>query len=237
MVDWFGKKKRKPEISPGGSVIRRYDPASWFPGRTGTADQSAAAFADARHAAYEKLFGQVDCIFEETSPLIPRVDLRAYYRRGPAGANVCTLVTSGMSDLEMSAPGDTDVTRRVDLILYCSDPKPEYFETMRWLAHFPHDQKTWIGIGHTIPNGNPPSPFWGSSVLDTMLLLPPIVVRDTTLPQELSLGGDAVHFLWVVPLTSAECRLKLAKGLDAILDLFQQNRHPHVFDPYRKSYV
>jgi len=46
-----------------------------------------------------------------------------------------------------------------------------------------------------------------------------------------------VHFLWVVPLTSPECNLKLEKGVEAILDLFTEKRHPHVFDPARASYV
>lgn len=123
-------------------------------------------------------------------------------------------------------PAGVKAPRRCELILYCSEPKPEYIETMRWLAHFPHDQKTWIGSGHTIPNGNPPAPFWGSSILDTILLIPPIVKRDQTLQDELILGGEAVHFLWMVPLTAPECKLKLGKGLDAILDLFQRNRHP-----------
>jgi len=142
-----------------------------------------------------------------------------------------------MSDVEMKVPARAKAPRRVELILYCAEPKPEYVETMRWLAHFPHDQRTWIGTGHTIPNGNPPAPFWGSPVLDTMLLMPTIVHRDAALPEDLVLGGEPVHFLWVVPLTAAECKLKLAKGLDAILDLFEQNRHPHVFNPGRNSYV
>ncbi len=70
--------------------------------------------------------------------------------------DVYTLVTSGMSDLEMSVPAGVKAPRRCELILYCSEPKPEYIETMRFLAHFPHNQKTWIGSGHTVPNGNPP---------------------------------------------------------------------------------
>jgi len=53
---------------------------------------------------------------------------------------------------------------------------------MRWLAHFAHDQRTWVGAGHTVPNGNPPVPFWGSPILDTILFVPPIVKRDATLP-------------------------------------------------------
>jgi hypothetical protein len=88
-----------------------------------------------------------------------------------------------------------------------------------------------------MPNGNPPEPFWGSSVLDTLLFMPTIVSTDAALADELSLDGEPVHFLWVVPLTTPECNLKLAKGFDAILDLFQLHRHPHIFDPGRKSYV
>ncbi len=237
MFGWFGKKKDAPEVSPGGSVIHRYDSASWSRGRKGDAGETAAQFAEAREAAYQKILGPVDRVFAETAGLIPRIDLRACNRRGPGGGNVCALATFGMSDLEMRVTAGVAAPRRVELILYCTDPKLEYVETLRWLAHFPHDQRTWIGDGHTIPNGNPPAPFWGSSVLDTILLMPTIVLRDAGLPKELVLEGQAVHFLWVVPLTPAECKLKLAKGFDAILNLFQEHRHPHVFDPNRKSYV
>lgn len=129
------------------------------------------------------------------------------------------------------------VPGRVELIFYCSEPKQEYLDTLRGLAHFPHDNKTWIGNGHTMPNGDPPEPFWDSPVLDTFLFMPPIVNRDASLADELSLAGEPVHLLWVVPLTTSECNLKLAKGFDAILDLFEQNQHPHIFDPNRISYV
>jgi hypothetical protein len=105
------------------------------------------------------------------------------------------------------------------------------------VAHFPHDTKSWLGTGHTMPNGNPPAPFWGSEVLDTLLFMPTIVSKDATLPDELKLGGEPVHFLWVVPLSTAECNFKLQNGYNAILGLFDQHRHPHVYDPARKSYV
>jgi hypothetical protein len=143
-----------------------------------------------------------------------------------------------MSDLEMTLPWRAeDVLRRVELIFYCAEPREEYIATLRWMAHFPHDSKSWLGHGHTMPNGDPPAPFWGSAELDMLLFMPPIVMKDQTLPDELKLVGEPVHFLWVVPLTTAECNLKLEKGFDAILELFQRHRHPHVFDPARKSYV
>ena len=88
-----------------------------------------------------------------------------------------------------------------------------------------------------MPNGNPPEPVWGTNELDTFFFLPPIVKKDQTLPSELSLSGAPVHFLWVVPLTTAECNFKLKNGFGSMLSLFQQNRHPYVFDPNLKSYV
>jgi hypothetical protein len=237
MSESSDKKKPQPETSPGGSVIRRYDKAKWAPTRMGVLDEASAAFDEARQAVYRRFFGEAINVSHEVFPLIPHVDIYSYRGCDSDDPEVCTLVTSGMSDLEMNVPAGIDAPRRVELIFYCSEPKPEHIQTMRFLAHFPHDQKTWIGVGHTIPNGNPPAPLWGSPVLDTVLLIPPIVKRDTTLPDELVLGGEAVHFLWLVPLTTPECNLKLAEGLDAILDLFGKNRHPYVFDPNRPSYV
>jgi Suppressor of fused protein (SUFU) len=92
------------------------------------------------------------------------------------------------------AQADKDVPKRVELIFYCSEPRDEYISTLRWVAHFPHDSKSWLGHGHTMPNGHPPAPFWGSTDLDTLFFLPPIVKKDQTLASELSLGGDPVTF-------------------------------------------
>jgi len=126
---------------------------------------------------------------------------------------------------------------RAELIFYCWEPKQEYVETLRRLAHFPHDNDTWLGSGHTMLNGTPPEPLWGSDVLDTFLFMPTIVKPDATLPQHLTLDCAQVGFLWLVPLTTAECDLKLQNGFSAVLDLFGKHRHPHVFDPGRRSYV
>ncbi|SPE42902.1 conserved hypothetical protein [Candidatus Sulfopaludibacter sp. SbA3] len=230
-------RKSDPETSPGGSVIHRYEADNWANSPIGVVDESAAGFVHTREVVYQRLFGDAQSVSHEIFPLIPHVDVYIYPGPCRDERDFCTLVTSGMSDLEMGDPAGAKAPRRVELIFYCKEPKAEYMETLRWLAHFPHNQKTWIGAGHTIPNGNPPAPFWGSSILDTILLIPSIVALDRTLPDELILGGEPVHFLWVVPLTTPECELKLAKGVNAILELFGRNHHPHVFDPNRASYV
>lgn len=226
------------EQSPGGSAIRRYLLSQWAKPQVGLPDESEVQFAAARETVYKGLFGEAQNIYHEAIPLLPHIDVHTYARSSPRG-NVFVLVTSGMSDLPMRVPpaAGKDALRRAELIFYCAEPKREYLEILRWVARFPHDQKTWLSFGHTIPNGDPPAPFWGSDILDTLLFMPTIVQRDQRLQEELVLAGDPVDFLWVVPLSTPECNLKLEKGFGAILNLFDKNRHPHVFDPTRKSYV
>ena len=138
----------------------------------------------------------------------------------------------------MAVPSEArNSPRRVELIFYCTEPKPEYLETMRLMAHFPHDYQTFFGMGHTIPNGDPPAPIWGHKELNSLLFIPSIVSPDNELPKQLVLGGDAVDFLWMVPLSHSECNLTLARGTNAILELFSTNLHPHVFTGGRESYI
>ena len=228
---------KDPETSAGGSIIQRYPAKDFMEPPTGCSAEPTDGFVKAREDVYRRLFGETAVISHEMLPQVPHIDVYTYCPRAQDGCNTWVLVTGGMSDAEMRVPRGANFPRRVELIFYCAERKPEYIETMRWLAHFPHNQKTWVGIGHTIPNGDPPVPFWGSNVLDTILLLPTIVERDAALSEQLTIGGDPVQFLWLVPLTTPECKLKLEKGVGAILDLFSEKRHPHVFDPRRASYV
>jgi len=234
-MSWFGGND--PEVSPGGSVIRRYPDKDFMKPRIGFSAEPTDGFIAAREEVYGRLFGESAGVSHEMLPQVPHIDVYTYFRRSKDGSDTCVLVTGGMSDAPMSTPRGNDFPRRVELILYCREPKPVYVATLRWLAHFPHNQGTWLGMGHTIPNGAPPEPFWGSGVLDTILLLPTIVQKDAALPEQLKIAGEPVHFLWVVPISTPECNLKLEKGVEAILDLFTIHRHPHVFDPNRASYV
>lgn len=222
--------------SPRGSAILRHGPEGQRAG--GARSEEDARAARAREAVYGRFFGSCETVYHETAPQIPHIDVYVY-RGGQNGRNFCTLVTGGMSDLPMRLPRQAQgqAPARVELIFYCAEPKTEYLETLRWLAAFPHAYKTWVASGHTIPNGDPPAPMWGAADLNTVLLMPAIVGPDNQLPEALQIGGDPVEFLWVVPLSQAECDLKLAQGFDAILELFQLRRHPHVFNPERTSYI
>lgn len=224
------------ETSPGGSVIHRYASA-WGKPRLGFTEESTENFVKQREAVYGRLFDEIANVSHEVLPQVPHIDVYTCWRTAQDGRKVCILATGGMSDVEMAIPAGADAPRRVELIFYCSEPRQQYIDTMRWLAHFPHNHRTWLGSGHTIPNGTPPAPFWDSPVLDTILLMPTIVSKDAALPEQLQFAGEPVHFLWIVPLSGAECELKLAKGFGAIMELFGQRRHPYIFDANRPSYV
>jgi hypothetical protein len=113
MLDWFDKKQSQPEVSPSGSILNRHTKLS--APEIGFVGQSAAEFAKACEDAYLPHFGEAKHVFHEIIPLIPHIDVMEYYRKGKDGM-VCTLVTSGMSDLAMRVPPKTEAPRRVELI-------------------------------------------------------------------------------------------------------------------------
>ncbi|MDD4269672.1 MAG: suppressor of fused domain protein [Pirellulaceae bacterium] len=238
---WFRRKRRPapaaPEATPGGSAVDRCGESGSAKTAVAIAGAETAGFAGQRERIYEEFFGPSAQVFHEMSPRVPHIDVRQF-GPGHAGRDFHTLVTSGMSDSAMSLPpGAADATSRVELILYCREPEQAHLETLRHLAHYPHDHHTWLGTGHTMPNGHPPEPIWGSPALDTFLFLPTILVPDMTLPDRLKLNGESVEFLWVVPISSAECDLKRKQGIDELLDLFDRFEHPPIFDPNRACYV
>ncbi len=227
-----GKGRPRTETTPGGSEILPYaaakPPVSFPP-------EAMDRRRKQRESVYEAFFGPCDFVDHEVGLQAPHVDVYVY-PAGYEGRDFVTLVTGGMSDLRLRVPRGEKV-RRTELVVYVHEPKKEYIAILRLLAHFPHDHRTWFDHGHTFPNGNPAQPLFEGSALDTLLLLDSIVHPDGTLDQHLQIEKDPVHLLWVVPITSAECELKLREGTNAILDLFDRIQHPLLLNESRRSYV
>jgi hypothetical protein len=190
-----------------------------------------------RDTIYQEYFGNQYDVYHEVIPYEPHIDILTF-PPGHQNRNYFTMVTSGMSDLNMQVPEDCpDDPVRVELIFYCSVSNAEYKETLRTIAHFPHDYKTWIGPGHTIPNGDPPQPVWESLHLEYFLFLPALVNPEYKLGEKLIIQEIPVHFLWLVPISSSECEFLWKNGLRALLDVFKENNYLPVYDPGRKSFL
>ena len=238
--DWLkGKKGLGPEVvgrSEGGSRLLKYGGQEFEKPELGFVDQETAIDPAERERVYEEMFGEIGDVLHELVPLKPHVDV---YRFPPTERRpFFTFITGGMSDMAMHAPAELGSEfRRIELVFYAADDTPEYQELLRRLAHFPHDNHTWIHWGHTMPNGQPPAPLPGTTELDTLIFMESILRPDSSLGERLRWRDEPVNLVWCMPITTAECDYKLRHGSNAFYDLLEERQHPFVFAGDRASYV
>lgn len=193
-----------------------------------------------REAAFQELLGPYEGVYlpdieRPAGGDIPEIAIYVFARDLGDGP-FYTLASGGMSDRRMHLPPDLPegIPHRAELLLYVRELKDEYVALLRWLARFPFRDQTWLGFGHTVALSEAPFP---GSELRHLLLLTSVVSPDRELPKRLSIEGDPVEFLWVVPITAAERDHKIKHGVHALLDLFETHDHPWVLDETRASYV
>jgi hypothetical protein len=149
------------------------------------------------------------------------------------------LVTNGMSDRLMPTPPGgvpEGMTRAAELVWYVRDLNPEYISNLRWLAKLPAFDRFFLASGHRVPMPEPPLSFCG---FQTFFFLSPIYRPDARMLSGVTVDeGETVATLAVHLISEAEYALvKREGGFGELLDLFDANDHPMVFDPQRSSYV
>jgi hypothetical protein len=142
-----------------------------------------------------------------------------------------------MSDLPMSTPPDAGVPRHAELMITLPPDwklDKESFEDERWywpvrliktLARLPHKYGTWLGWGHTVPNGDPAQPYAADVQFDGCILLPSISVPDDF--HRLRIDADKeIAFFAIVPLYKEEL---------ALLERFDKKRIGDAVDVHRAN--
>ncbi|MGB0369222.1 MAG: suppressor of fused domain protein [Flavobacteriales bacterium] len=214
------------EKSESGTPIYRYDESQKksFEGASGEAS------IDEISNHIEKHIGDIDIVFHEL--VSEQVHIDVHWVKPSKERPFHTLVTSGMSDKPMNTPNDLDGFEYAELSICLpedwkvseDDFKDEKnYWPIRWLkylARFPHEYNSWLGYGHTIPNGDPAEPFAENTKLDTMVLLPTIVFPEEF--QVLNLPTKSINFYTIIPLYSEEVNLKMKKGVDALFEGFDK---------------
>ena len=190
-----------------------------------------------RLAIYERELGEREHTFLD--PGDSRIDVHAFGRdfvpdceEGSDEGYV--LLTNGMSEQRMAVPAQAEAKPRAELMWYVRDATPEISSNLRWLASLPSSDNTWFGFGHRVPMPEPPVP---GTDFKTFLFLTPIITPDQRIAEALSIAGDAIEILTVNLISDREYELIKNKGIDAFLDLLDENDYPAIFDPARKSYV
>lgn len=105
---------------------------------------------------------------------------------------------------------------------------------LRKLARFPHAFDTWFFWGHSLPNGDPPTPLAPDTSLCGWVLLEPRLVPDNFKIMKRADGGKT-WFLAAVPLYKEEMQLKLSQGTEKLEELFASAGVTELIDPKRMN--
>ncbi|WP_379953053.1 suppressor of fused domain protein [Dokdonia sp. R78006] len=215
------------EKSESGAPIYRYTESSRNDFELATGGDHIDDISD----HIEKHIGEIHMVFHEL--ISDQVHIDVHWVKPTEERPFHTLVTSGMSDKAMNTPEDVidcDYAE-ISICLPASwkiseeDFKDENnYWPIRWLkqiARFPHEYNTWVGYGHTIPNGNPAEPFAPNTQLNTMVLLPTIVFKEDF--HSLKLANKTIDFYTLIPLYSEEVNVKIKKGVEALFDGFDKH--------------
>lgn len=231
-------RKAKQVVSLSGSPIYRHgEPLPWAP-------PSGEAYIEEISSHIEKHLGPIETVFHEL--VSDRVHIDVHFVKAAKDFPFVRLVTSGMSDLAMSTPDDPEIPKYAELLItlpgdWRLSQKDMQDERWYWpirliktLARLPHQHRTWLGWGHTVPNGDPPLPYADNTKFCGAIILPPVSAPEEF--QTLSIAGvKTVTFFSVVPLYEAEMNLKLRSGTDELLDRFEEHSVSDIVDIRRRD--
>jgi hypothetical protein len=192
----------------------------------------------------EKHLGKIESVFHEI--ISDTVHIDVHFVKPTDEFPFVRLVTSGMSDLPMVIPPGADVSRYAELMItlpgdWQLDQKSFEDEAWYWpvrllksLARLPHKYDTWLGFGHTVPNGDPAVPYASNTKLCGALVVPSITVPDEF--HELRIHEHkTITFFAVVPIYAEEMALKLRDGAERLLDKFLRMDITDIVDLSRRN--
>ena len=238
----------EPAHSPSNAPIYRHEEAAPFEPASGD-EASIAAIAD----HIERHLGPVSGVYHEL--ISDKMHLDVHLVPPNSDFPFYTLVTSGMSDRPMAVPPEASPDEappyaELCLLLPSTWNIPDdladvarafedenVYWPIRWLkllARLPHEYNTWLGFGHTVPNGEAAAPFASNTELGCMLVLTAL-----SLPEEFQTlvvsPEKTVQFYMLYPIYREEMALKMAQGVDALLDRFEVYDTGDVLDLVRPN--
>jgi hypothetical protein len=228
------------EVLPSGGKVYRHKPRERDFQLAAGDSENIEAISD----YIERHVGKIETVFHELVSDLVHIDVhvieptdrRPFY----------TLVTSGMSDLPMTAPPEMEEFRYAELMI-CLPPdwplSQEAFEDesnywpvrlLKLLARLPHEYQTWLCIDHTVPNGDPPEPYAPNTKFVCAMLVPPVLEDEDFFALEID-EEKTIRFYSILPLYAEETDYKLKHGADALMERLDQAGISPVVDVGRKN--
>jgi predicted Zn finger-like uncharacterized protein len=244
------------ELTPAGTPLYRHKPKETpAPLATG-----ATPFLADIERHIERTIGPAPMVFHEIISPEVHLDLHVVPPRNdepseehPFGTSHYTIITSGVSSHPMNLPEGSALSLRyaeMMIALPADWPgmKPDgtfdqavmkdeaNWWPLRWLknvARMPHSFETFVAPGHTIPNGDPAEPFASGTRFCCMLVLIPLLAPKS---HKLIINDDiTVNFYALWPLYREEMDLKLQRGMDPLIDKFDDAKVTELIHVDRKN--
>ena len=200
---------------------------------------------DAISEHIEKYIWPVEYIFHEI--ISDTVHIDVHWIKPTEEKPFHTLVTSGMSGLPMTTPewyeeyaySELSICLPKEWKLSQEDFKDESnYWPVKWLktlAIFPHKHNSWLSFGHTIPNGDPATPFIEGTKLTTWALHTSALFHEDY--DQLKLKDKTINFYAIIALCNEEVELKLEEWIEGLYKGFRENNVTDLLDVSRNSSV
>jgi hypothetical protein len=195
----------------------------------------------------EEHIGEVAMVFHEIVSDLIHIDV--HHVLPDDDRDFHTLITTGMSDRPMTVPEGAEAFQFAELVMCLPSDWPltrEAFadETNYWpirllktLARLPHEYDTWLGPGHTIPNGGEEELPYAESTRFCCAMIVPAIRFGDDFPLLKTNDGRAIHFYSVWPLLPDETEFKLKHGFDDLMDRLFERGVTDLIDVRRRSAV
>ncbi len=195
-------------------------------------------------AHLEQHLGGIATVFHELLSDTVHLDVLVFPATAERPYHV--LVTQGMSALPMQVPEEADAPAFAELMVVLPSDWPidgEQAKDERWywpmralksVARLPHLYDTWIGFGHTIPNGDPAEPYDESTQHCCVIVGRPSLFDDALSRCETS-DGKVVQLYALFPIHEDEMRFKLEQHAEALFEKLAARQVSEVVDAKRRS--
>lgn len=191
--------------------------------------------------------GEHGMVFHEIVSELVHIDV---HHLPPSGArDYHVLFTTGMSDALMNVPEGAPSSGYAELFLTLprdwkidaeSWKDERWYWPVRWLktlARLPAQYDTWLGHGHTVPNGDPATPFAPGTLLSGMCAMLYHEVPSLA-PMTVDVRPDkTIELFELYPLTSAEMDLKLRTDAETAITSVLDAGHTSIIDHGRACSV
>jgi len=124
---------------------------------------------------------------------------------------------------------DHDASNGLEFLVIAPRDDPRQVEFLAMTAHYHHGER--LGRGHTFPLGQAWLP--GSQLNHALVSLPYPFGPNLEI---CDVDGGHLHFLWLLPISSAEHTFLLTNGVEALEQRFEDSALRY-WEPGRKSVV